>query len=618
MKGFIKNLPRAVALIVWDMIAATLSVFAGIEIIYSVGGAYSISFCFSLALFYFLLLFLFNIIFMTYFRRAKNFGTLAFFRQGLISLLTGALAYLVPKLLSISPFDKVGIRAAIVTTVCLFILTSLGHGAVRIYRSVLRYYIYRARSKNKTVNTLIYGAGELGSYLAKRLVLDNGDNRPVGFVDDNLELQGAIVADLKVLGTSRDLANIIVEKGVGEVIVAINDVSKETLRYAIAVCAENSCKLRRFGSVSDVTSPTGRRLDMADVDTNDLIRRDRVELDMETVSNFISGKTVLVTGGAGSIGSEICNQVLKFGAEKLIIFDINENGLFKIDNKLRAVYERDRYETILGSIRDEKRLKLVFEKYKPQVVFHAAAHKHVPMMEYNPCEAIKNNVFGTWNTAKTAAKFGVEKFILISTDKAVNPTNIMGASKRIAEMVIQYEDKKNKTSYAAVRFGNVLGSEGSVVPIFLDQIKKGGPVKVTHPEMKRYFMTIPEAVQLVITAGAMADGGEIFVLDMGEPILISDLAADLIRLSGQIPNKDIEIVYTGLRPGEKLFEELSLSDEEVSKTQNNKIYVCKPIPSNEELIMEQTDILKKHAANDDKETVFEAVQKLVPTFNHKK
>ena len=329
------------------------------------------------------------------------------------------------------------------------------------------------------------------------------------------------------------------------------------------------------------------------------------------------GKTVLVTGGAGSIGSEICNQVLKYGADKLIIFDICENSLFKIDNKLRAIYDRDRYETVLGSIRDTDRLELVFEKYRPQVVFHAAAHKHVPMMEYNPCEAIKNNVFGTLNTAKTASKFGVQKFILISTDKAVNPTNIMGASKRIAEMLIQMEDRHSDTSFAAVRFGNVLGSEGSVVPLFLEQIKRGGPVKVTHPEMKRYFMTIPEAVQLVLEAGAMAKGGEIFVLDMGEPILISDLAADLIRLSGQVPNKDIDIIYTGLRPGEKLFEELSLSEEEVSKTDNNKIYVCKPVASDEKLISEQAEILKENMSRDEEQPIFEAVRRLVPTFNHK-
>ncbi len=617
MKDFQRNIPRVLALMVWDMISVTFACFMGIRVVYEMGGIYNSALLFKSAAVYFACVVILHALFSMYSRRSKSFGIIDFFWHGLISVITGAICYLIPRLFRIEVLKNIGLRATFVTITVLFFMSCLGFGALRIYRSVVRYYFYRAGGGNKKVNTLIYGAGELGYYLAKRLYLDKGDNRPVGFIDDNKELEGKLVADLKVFGNRSDLANLIVEKQIGEVIVAVNDITKEALREIIAICAEHGCKLRRFGSVSDVTSPTGRRLDMSDVDTNDLIRRDKVELDMETVCRFIEGKTVLVTGGAGSIGSEICNQVLKFGAKKLIIFDIHENGLFKVDNKLRAVYERDRYETILGSIRDEKRLKLVFDKYKPQVVFHAAAHKHVPMMEINPCEAIKNNVFGTWNTAKVAAKSGVEKFILISTDKAVNPTNIMGASKRIAEMVIQMEDRQNKTSFAAVRFGNVLGSEGSVVPLFLEQIKKGGPVKVTHPEMKRYFMTIPEAVQLVLEAGAMASGGEIFVLDMGEPILISDLAADLIRLSGQIPNKDIDIVYTGLRPGEKLFEELSLSDEEVTKTQNNKIYVCKPIPTDEEMIVEQTKILKENAVKDEEQPVFDAVRQLVPTFNHK-
>ncbi|MEE1280554.1 MAG: nucleoside-diphosphate sugar epimerase/dehydratase [Oscillospiraceae bacterium] len=617
MKDFGKKLLRIFLLLFWDLISVAAAVFVGIEIVYGFGDTFPIYTALRYIAVYFALIVLFHCIFSMYSLGTKYFGTIDIFKHGVISLIVGAIAFFVPQLLHIQFLNTLRLKCTFVIVVVLFILSCAGHGFLQFYSSVLLYYFKKLTGHGKQINTLIYGAGELGHYLAKRLIMDDSENRPVGFIDDNLDLIGKTVSELKIFGSREALSRIICDKDIGEVILAINVIPKDALREIIAICAESGCRLRRFGAVQDVASPTGRRLDMSDVDTNDLIRRERVELDMGVVSSFIQGKTVLVTGGAGSIGSEICNQVLKYGADKLIIFDICENSLFKIDNKLRAIYDRDRYETILGSIRDTARLEMVFEKYKPQVVFHAAAHKHVPMMEYNPCEAIKNNVFGTLNTAKTATKYGVQKFILISTDKAVNPTNIMGASKRIAEMLIQMEDRHSNTSFAAVRFGNVLGSEGSVVPLFLEQIKKGGPVRVTHPEMKRYFMTIPEAVQLVLEAGSMAKGGEIFVLDMGEPILISDLAADLIRLSGQIPNKDIDIIYTGLRPGEKLFEELSLSEEEVSKTQNNKIYVCKPIPSDENLILEQADILKEHMVSDEEQPIFDAVRKLVPTFNHK-
>ncbi len=617
MKEVLNKLLRTLLLILWDLFSITAAVLIGIEIVFGFNGDLSVYTASRYIAVYFALTVLFHSIFGMYSQRTKYFGTIDIFKHGVITLIIGAIAFFVPQLLHIQFLSTLRLKSTFIIVLVLFILSCAGHGFSQFYSSVLRYYFMRITGGGKKINTLIYGAGELGHYLAKRLIMDDSENRPVGFIDDNLELIGKTVSDLKIFGSREALSRIILDKDIGEVILAINIIPTDSLREIIAICAESGCKLRRFGSVQDISAPSGRRLDMSDIDTNDLIRRDRVELDMETVSHFIQGKTVLVTGGAGSIGSEICNQVLKYGADRLIIFDISENGLFKIDNKLRAIYDRDRYETVLGSIRDIARLELVFEKYKPQVVFHAAAHKHVPMMEYNPCEAIKNNVFGTLNTAKTASKFGVQKFILISTDKAVNPTNIMGASKRIAEMLIQTEDKHSKTQFAAVRFGNVLGSEGSVVPLFLEQIKRGGPVKVTHPEMKRYFMTIPEAVQLVLEAGAMAKGGEIFVLDMGEPILISDLAADLIRLSGQVPNKDIDIIYTGLRPGEKLFEELSLSEEEVSKTDNNKIYVCKPVPSDEKLISEQAAILKENMARDEEQPIFEAVKRLVPTFNHK-
>jgi FlaA1/EpsC-like NDP-sugar epimerase len=308
--------------------------------------------------------------------------------------------------------------------------------------------------------------------------------------------------------------------------------------------------------------------------------------------------------------------VLAFGAEKLIIFDIHENGLFEIQNELREKFDDKSFDLVLGSIRDRKRVNEIFEKYKPEVVFHAAAHKHVPMMEINPREAVKNNVFGSINVAQAAILYKVEKFILISTDKAVNPTNIMGATKRIAEIIVQLFNRMSDTDLAAVRFGNVLGSSGSVVPFFKKQIAGGGPVTVTHKDMRRYFMTIPEAVQLVLEAGAMADGGEIFVLDMGEPVLIYDLACDLIRLSGYDPDKDIKIEFTGLRPGEKLFEEISLAEEDVVKTPNNKIYVCKPVEYDDDTISDLIKELDAKLCCGDEPGVFGCVSRLVPTFRN--
>jgi FlaA1/EpsC-like NDP-sugar epimerase len=339
---------------------------------------------------------------------------------------------------------------------------------------------------------------------------------------------------------------------------------------------------------------------------------------MDAVKSYIYGMTVLVTGGAGSIGSEICRQVLDDGCKKLIILDFNENGLFEIDNEITAKYGKERHETILGSIRELNRLEEVFSKFKPDVVFHAAAHKHVPMMEWNPLEAIKNNVFGTLNVAKVADKHNVKKFILISTDKAVNPPNIMGATKRIAELCLQMMDVNSKTEFAAVRFGNVLGSNGSVVPIFKQQIAQGGPITVTHPDIKRYFMTITEAVQLVLQAGAMASGGEIFVLDMGKPVKILDLAKTLVQLSGLEPDKDIRIEFTGLRSGEKLFEEINLSDEEVSRTENNKIFILKHGEHNYIKISHQIRTLYRQLHSSNPEMAFQTIHDMVPTyeFNH--
>ena len=472
------------------------------------------------------------------------------------------------------------------------------------------------RKKKHMRRILVYGAGELGAYLHKKLYDHPEDGmQVVAYLDDKKELHGCKVAGVKVYGGFDELPEILDDLHIDEVIVAIANPDKDFLKQLIRVCKSKKCTIRRFGTIDNLEE----RVENARLNTinlEELLRRDSVHLNMKAVKDFVQDKVVLVTGGCGSIGSEICRQVLRFGAKKLIVFDINENGLFAFDNELKEIYDQTRYSIRLGSVRDRKRMDEIFKEFEPQLVFHAAAHKHVPMMELNPKEAVKNNVFGTINVAQVAINHQAEKFILISTDKAVNPTNIMGASKRIAEMVIQMMDKVSDTDFAAVRFGNVLGSNGSVVPFFQKQIEEGGPVTVTHPEMRRYFMTIPEAVQLVLEAGAMADGGEIFVLDMGEPVLIYDLACDMIRLSGLEPEKDIKIVFTGLRPGEKLFEEISLAEENTTKTSNNKIYINKPVDNNLNWFAKNVKHLEETLSLPGMDEMFDSVKDIVSTFEH--
>lgn len=461
---------------------------------------------------------------------------------------------------------------------------------------------------------LIIGAGSAGTALANHLI-SSGDSRvPVGFIDDDMKLWNRWINGLPVFGGRECLKTIIARHQVREVIVAARSISKEILRDIFEKCKETRCHLKLYETLQDVDENDLSRVRIRDVSVEELLGRDPVNLEMEEVRFYIASRTVLVTGGAGSIGSEICRQVLSYGCKKLIVLDFDENGLFEINYELSLKYGKDSYEVVLGSIREEDRLEEIFSKYKPEVVFHAAAHKHVPLMESNPMEAIKNNVFGTLNVAKMADKHKVKKFILISTDKAVNPPNIMGASKRIAELCLQMMDRSSETEFAAVRFGNVLGSAGSVVPLFKEQIASGGPVTVTHPDIKRYFMTIPEAVQLVLQAGAMAKGGEIFVLDMGEPVKIVDLARTLIQLSGLQPDEDIKIVYTGLRPGEKLFEEINLSEEEVSRTSNNKIFVMKQGEHNFIKISHQLKQLIRYVHSDNPRAAFRIVYEMVPSF----
>lgn len=502
--------------------------------------------------------------------------------------------------------------AYIIIGMSLLILTVVGRGCGRFFSA-----LKESALKNKNADpVLIYGAGETGTYLLKKI---NGhpemNMRVVAFIDDDVSLHGRKIEKVKILGGKDKLDSTIVQMGVKQVVIAIPTAERETILGILDVCKKYNCRTRRFGTIEESDSEP-QNMVMREINLEQLLHRDSVSLNMEVVENFIKNRVVLVTGGAGSIGSEICRQVLRFGCKQLVVVDFNENGLFFIDNEFKQKYA-GKFVVRLGSIRDRGRMTEIFDEFNPEIVFHAAAHKHVPMMEINPREAIKNNVMGTINVCQVAVMHKVRKFITISTDKAVNPTNIMGASKRITELVMQMMDTVSDTDFAAVRFGNVLGSNGSVVPFFRDQIAKGGPVTVTHPEMRRYFMTIPEACQLVLEAGAMAKGGEIFVLDMGEPVLISDLAKDMIRLSGFEPDKDIKIIYTGLRPGEKLFEEISLADEDVDRTSNKKIMIMKPMAFDESWLASTIKKLEASVKEADIHEMFDLVRELVPTFDHK-
>lgn len=553
-----------------------------------------------------------NGLFGCYYNVWRHAGIGEFFRQ-VISVVCATVVMLLINWIKLLGMP---IELIIIVSILELLFMIAVRGSVRFFSwSQSRVALIRKRKGMKRV--LIIGAGEAGSNLVRKLESHPDENRwPVCFIDDNKSLWGKKILGVPVMGGRDKLPEALKSQGIDETIIAIPTASREMLKEVLNCCHKTRCPLRRFGNIDDVNEKYLDSSPISDINLEDLLRRDSVKLNMDVVNRFIRGKTVMVTGGAGSIGSEICRQVLAFGAEKLIIFDIFENGLFDINNELKERFDTSRYELVMGSIRDKERLREVFDQYHPEVIFHAAAHKHVPMMELNPKEAIKNNVFGTINVAEAAILHHTEKFILISTDKAVNPANIMGASKRIAEMVIQLFDKTGDTEFAAVRFGNVLGSSGSVVPYFKKQIAAGGPVTVTHRDMRRYFMTIPEAVQLVLEAGAMADGGEIFVLDMGEPVYIYDLACDLIRLSGFEPDKDIKIMFTGLRPGEKLFEEISLADEDVTKTPNNKIYICKPIEVDE---VRLSDVIREIRATvdlHDEDGMFEYVKELVPTFKN--
>ena len=484
-------------------------------------------------------------------------------------------------------------------------------------RRMSKYEKINKNQDNKANNLLIIGAG-MG---AREIIIAIKNNMRdkyniVGIIDDDISKINHYILGVKVLGTRYDIPKIAKEKNVDLIFFAINKIDAISRRKILEICQETGVKTRVLPTTEEVITKQGAMNSLRDVQIEDLLGREPVHLDNKNINSLIKNKTVLVTGGGGSIGSELCRQIVKYDPKRLVILDIYENNLYDIEMELRAEYPKLNLEAIVASVRDKARLNNVFETYKPEIVFHAAAHKHVPLMEKSPLEAIHNNVFGTYNVVNCADEYGVEKFVLISTDKAVNPTNIMGASKRVCEMIVQAKNKVSKTEYAAVRFGNVLGSNGSVIPLFKKQIERGGPVTVTHKEITRFFMTIPEAVQLILQAVTYAKGGEIFVLDMGEPVKIYDLAVSLIKLLGYEPNVDIPIEITGLRPGEKLYEEILMSEEGLTSTKHDKIFISKPMHMEMNELEEKLNILKELEYNEkySNENIKNVMKEVVPTY----
>ncbi|MBK5240798.1 nucleoside-diphosphate sugar epimerase/dehydratase [Clostridium sp.] len=510
-----------------------------------------------------------------------------------------------------------GLAYGVSIIVCAFsILFILG------FRMSFRIYDRFEKMINSNVNkgdkkrVMIIGAGASAAMVIKEMKSSNQSKySPVALIDDEDYKKGKSVMGVKVLGSRSDIPAIAKAKDIENILIAIPTIEDEDKRQILELCKKTKCKIEIIPGMYEIIDGKVSLNQIRKVDIEDLLGRKAVQLDMEGISSYIHNKIILVSGGGGSIGSELCRQIIKFNPKQLIILDIYENNAYDLQMELKYKYPKLDLKVLIGSVRDKHRLDEIFEKYSPNIVFHAAAHKHVPLMEQSPMEAIKNNVFGTYNMADCAHRYKVERFVTISTDKAVNPTNVMGATKRMCEMIIQSMDKISETRFVAVRFGNVLGSNGSVIPLFNKQIAHGGPVTLTHKDITRFFMTIPEAAQLVLQAGAYAQGGEIFVLDMGKSVKIYDLAWDLIKLSGFEPNKDIKIEITGLRPGEKLYEELLMSEEGLTNTKHEKIFIGRPTFSDLGELQERMKEFKEIIDNDNVELLIHKIEEVVSTYH---
>lgn len=496
----------------------------------------------------------------------------------------------------------------------LFLLTLANRFAYRF----IRYLIIKTNANTVTRQVMLIGGGNAANAIIKEFRVSDHINNTIikCIIDDDPRKQGTFIQGIKVVGTRQNIIDCANLYQIDEIIIAIPSAPKKTISEIVNICKETSCTLKILPGMYQFVNEEVSISYLRNVEVEDLLGRDSIKVDLDAIMGYIKDKVILVTGGGGSIGSELCRQLAQRNPKQLIIIDIYENNAYDIQQELKKNYPGLDLVVLIASVRNSTRMNQIFKTYRPQIVYHAAAHKHVPLMEDSPNEAIKNNVLGTWKTVQAADLYGAERFVLISTDKAVNPTNIMGASKRICEMIVQTYNNRSRTEFVAVRFGNVLGSNGSVIPLFKKQIAAGGPVTVTHPDIIRYFMTIPEAVSLVLQAGAYAKGGEIFVLDMGEPVKILDLAENLIRLSGYKPYEDIDIVFTGLRPGEKLYEELLMDEEGMQDTENKLIHIGCPIEIDEERFLVQLEELKSVCSMETSE-IRKMIRDIVPTYTYK-
>ena len=503
-----------------------------------------------------------------------------------------------------------------------FLILIIGVGGGRfIYRFMRFYRTYHhyghIKEKRPLERVMIIGAGSAGEKVYKEIMnTDNVYKDVVCFIDDDKDKWDCSIHGTTIYGGRDKIMEAVEKFDVEEILVAMPSVDKKDLADVLNICKETKCRIKRLPGIYQLINGDIHMTDFKDVEVQDLLGREPIKVNLDDIMGYVTNKVVMVTGGGGSIGSELCRQIASNNPKQLIIVDIYENNAYDIQMELQKKYPDLNLETLIASVRNTDKVNDLFKKYHPDIVYHAAAHKHVPLMEDSPNEAIKNNVFGTLNVVKAADRYGTQRFILISTDKAVNPTNIMGATKRLCEMIIQAYNRKSKTEYVAVRFGNVLGSNGSVIPLFKKQIKAGGPVTVTHPDIIRYFMTIPEAVSLVLQAGAYAKGGEIFILDMGEPVKIADMARNLIKLSGYEPDVDIKVEFIGLRPGEKLYEELLMKEEGLQDTPNKLIHIGKPIEFDEATFFDKLSKLKE-AAYGEIDDIRPLVQTFVTTYHYK-
>ena len=496
----------------------------------------------------------------------------------------------------------------------LVILTVFSRFIYRFYKYFESEHQRNLLNDDEITRTMIVGAGEAGRIIIREMnTSDKLTNHVVALIDDNPRLKGRYLEGIKIYGNREDIIGVAKKMRIELIVIALPSASAHDRAEILNYCKETGCQLRTLPGVYQLINGEVNINRLRAVNLEDLLGRDPIKVDMEEILGYICNKTVLVTGGGGTIGSELCRQIAAHSPKKLIIFDIYENNSYDIQLELKKSFPQLSLEVLIGSVRDRKKLDALFAEWKPDIVYHAAAHKHVPLMEDSPNEAVKNNVFGTLNVARATVAHQTKKFVLISTDKAVNPTNVMGASKRICEMIIQSMNGKGITEFVAVRFGNVLGSNGSVVPIFKKQIERGGPVTVTHPEIERFFMTIPEAVSLVLQAGSFAKGGEIFILDMGQPVKIVDMARNLIKLSGFRPDEDIRIEFTGLRPGEKLYEEVLMDEEGLRETKNKRIKIGQPISFDEDLFYQKLDELYEYVHTEPSD-IRPCIADLVPTY----